>query len=63
MMVISTENQKVQRISSEEIKKILDSVKWMIDCELCILCIEWSMGKLRDLNEKLMDKKYKLQIS
>lgn len=27
-MVISTETQKVQRITSEEIKSILDTIKW-----------------------------------
>lgn len=27
-MVINTETQKVQRISSDEIKSILDTIKW-----------------------------------
>lgn len=35
-MVISTENQKVQRISSDEIKRILDTIKWMTGKWFCM---------------------------
>ena len=56
-MVISKETEKVQKISSEEIKRILDTIKWgMIKYELCILyqLKKFYRGTFWKLNELIL---------